>query len=161
MNRIAAGLSKHGVKQGDHVALLLGIQLEFPLSFFALMKLGAMVVPLNTRFKGEELAYEINDSESTLLIVDEEFWPQIGSVRRELKTVEKIFFNGTGTARRNPAFFSLEGPPRRCLSEGRFIRIGRCGDHVHFGYHRQTQGGCAPSAGYRLNGHAGERLHSV
>lgn len=81
VNRIAAGLSKHGVKRGDHLALLLGAQLEFPLSFFALMKLGALVVPLNTRFKSEELAYEINDSESTLLIVDEEFWPQMGSVR--------------------------------------------------------------------------------
>ena len=97
VNRIAAGLSEHGVKKGDHVALLLGTQLEFPLSFFALMKLGAMVVPLNTRFKGEELAYEINDSESTLLIVDEELWPQIGTVRRKLKRVEKIFYNGSGT----------------------------------------------------------------
>jgi acyl-CoA synthetase (AMP-forming)/AMP-acid ligase II len=94
VNRIAAGLSKHGVKMGDHVAMLLGTQLEFPLSFFALMKLGAKVVPLNTRFKGEELAYEINDSESTLLIVDEEFWPQIDPVRGELKTVQKVFFNG-------------------------------------------------------------------
>jgi long-chain acyl-CoA synthetase len=95
VNRIASGLSKHGVKRGDHVALLLGVQLEFPLTFFSLMKLGAIVVPLNTRFKGEELAYEINDSESSLLIVDEEFWPQIGSVRGVLKTVGKIFFNGS------------------------------------------------------------------
>ena len=95
VNRIAAGLEKHGVKRGDHVALLLGVQMEFPLSFFALMKLGAIVVPLNTRFKGEELAYEINDSESKVLIVDEEYWPYIDSVRGQLKTVEKIFFNGS------------------------------------------------------------------
>ncbi len=94
VNRIAAGLEKHGVKRGDHVAVLLGIQMEFPLSFFALMKLGAIVVPLNTRFKGEELAYEINDSESKVLIVDEEYWPFIDSVRGQLKTIEKIFFNG-------------------------------------------------------------------
>jgi acyl-CoA synthetase (AMP-forming)/AMP-acid ligase II len=93
-NRIAAGLEKHGVKRGDHMAVLLGVQLEFPLSFFALMKLGAIVVPLNTRFKGEELAYEINDSESKGLIVDEEYWPFIDSVRGQLKTIEKIFFNG-------------------------------------------------------------------
>jgi len=94
VNRIAAGLEKHGVKRGDHVALLLGTQLEFPLSFFALMKLGTIVVPLNTRFKGDELAYEINDSESKVLIVDEEYWPFIDSVRGQLKTIEKIFFNG-------------------------------------------------------------------
>jgi long-chain acyl-CoA synthetase len=93
-NSIAAGLEKHGVKRGDHVAILLGVQMEFPLSFFALMKLGAIVVPLNTRFKGEELAYEINDSESSLLIVDEVYWPFIDSVRDKLKTIEKIFFSG-------------------------------------------------------------------
>ena len=94
VNRIAAGLEKYGVKRGDHVAVLLGIQIEFPLSFFALMKVGAIIVPLNTRFKGEELAYEINDSESKLLIVDEEYWPFIDSVRGQLKTIQKIFFNG-------------------------------------------------------------------
>ena len=122
VNRIAAGLSNQGVKRGDHVALLLGVQLEFPLSFFALMKLGAMVVPLNTRFKGEELAYEINDSESTLLIVDEEFWPQIGSVRGELKTVEKIFFTGPDVPEGTLPFSLLkehkeEVFPRAALSE--------------------------------------------
>ena len=93
-NRIAAGLQKQGVKVGDHVATLLGVQLEFPLTFFALMKLGAVVVPLNTRFKGEELAYEINDSDSKVLIVDEEYWPFIEPVRGQLKAIEKIFFNG-------------------------------------------------------------------
>jgi acyl-CoA synthetase (AMP-forming)/AMP-acid ligase II len=58
------------------------------------MKLGAIVVPLNTRFKGEELAYELNDSESKVLIVDEEFWPFMYSARGQLKTIKKIFFNG-------------------------------------------------------------------
>ena len=94
VNRIAAGLHKEGIKKGDRVSLLLGIGLEFPLSFFALMKLGAIAVPLNTRFKGEELSYEINDSQSKILIVDEEYWTYIDPVRKDLKTVEKIFFNG-------------------------------------------------------------------
>lgn len=94
VDRTAAILSKQGVKKGEHVALLLGIQLEFPLNFFALMKLGAVVVPLNTRFKGEELAYEVNDSQSRILIVDEKFWPSIESWREELETIEKIIFNG-------------------------------------------------------------------
>ncbi len=96
VNRIAAGLEKHGVKRGDHVAILLATQLEFPMTFFALMKLGAVVVPLNTRFKSLELAYEIDDSESTVLIVDEEYWPMIGPVRDRLQTVRTIFFHGAG-----------------------------------------------------------------
>ena len=108
INRMAAGLEKHGIKRGDHAALLLGVQLEFPLSFFALMKLGAVVVPLNTRFKGEELAYEINDSESTLLIVDEEYWPFIESVKGQLKRIEKIFFVGSPPPEGTLSFSTLK-----------------------------------------------------
>ncbi len=94
VNRIAAGLQENNVKKGDRISLLLGIGLEFPLCFFALMKLGAIAVPLNTRFKGEELSYEINDSGSKMLIIDQEYWPSIEAVQNDLKTVEKIFFNG-------------------------------------------------------------------
>jgi long-chain acyl-CoA synthetase len=94
VNRVATGLTRQGVRAGDHVAMLLSTDLEFPLSFFALMKLGAIIVPLNTRFKGEELAYEINDSQSKALIVDEENWSRIHSVRSQLKTIRKIFFHG-------------------------------------------------------------------
>jgi len=122
VDSIAAGLTKHGVKRGDHVALLLGVQMEFPLSFFALMKLGAIVVPLNTRFKGEELAYEINDSESKVLIVDEEYWPAVDSVRKELKTLEKTFFNGSYDPEGTHHFSLLKESredvfPRAALSE--------------------------------------------
>jgi long-chain acyl-CoA synthetase len=122
VNRIAAGLEKHGVKRGDHVAVLLGVQMEFPLSFFALMKLGAIVVPLNTRFKGEELAYEIEDSESKILIVDEEYWPFIDSVRGQLKAIEKIFLNGPHVPEGTAPFSSLkenkeDGFTRAALSE--------------------------------------------
>jgi acyl-CoA synthetase (AMP-forming)/AMP-acid ligase II len=122
VNRIAAALAKHGVKRGDHVAMLLGAQMEFPLSFFALMKLGAIAVPLNTRFKSKELAYEVNDSESKGLIVDEEYWPFIGSIRKDLKMIEKIFFNGVQAPEGTIHFLSLRDSkedafPRATLSE--------------------------------------------
>lgn len=108
VNRIAAGLQNRGIRQGDRVALLLGIQVEFPLTFFAVMKLGALAVPLNTRFKGEELAYEINDSGSRMLIVDAEYWPFIKSALSQLTTVEKIFFNGPDVPEGTEPFSLLE-----------------------------------------------------
>ena len=95
VNRVASGLEAAGISRGDHVAVLLGTQLEFPITFFAIMKLGAVIVPLNTRFKGEELAYEINDSESKLLIVDEDYWQYVEPVTGQLETVKAIFFNGS------------------------------------------------------------------
>jgi long-chain acyl-CoA synthetase len=119
VNRIAAGLEKHGVKRGDHVALLLGTQLEFPLSFFALMKLGVIIVPLNTRFKGGELAYEINDSESKVLIVDEDFWPFIESVRNQLETIERIFFNGPHVPKGTLPFSLLKESKENTFTQAR------------------------------------------
>lgn len=94
-NRIAVGLRRMGVGPGDRVSLLVGISIDFMLCLFALMKLNAIAVPLNTRFKGEELAYEINNSESKLVIVDPEYWDQLSPALDQLKTTEKIFFNGT------------------------------------------------------------------
>jgi long-chain acyl-CoA synthetase len=108
VDRIAGRLQKYNVKKGDRVSLLLGIGLEFPLCFFALMKLGAIAVPLNTRFKGEELSYEINDSESKILIVDQEYWPYIDSIRNELKTIERIFFNGLDVPKGVQSFLELK-----------------------------------------------------
>jgi long-chain acyl-CoA synthetase len=107
VNRIAAGLQENDVKKGDRVALLLGIGMEFMVSFFALMKLGAVAVPLNTRFKGDELAYEINHSESRMLILDAENWPYIESVREQLTTIEKIYFNGSNVPAGNIPFSAL------------------------------------------------------
>jgi acyl-CoA synthetase (AMP-forming)/AMP-acid ligase II len=72
------------------------------------MKLGAIAVPLNTRFKSEELAYEINDAESKVLIVDEEYWPHIEPVSRELNTIEEIFFNGPVTPQGTRPFHELK-----------------------------------------------------
>jgi long-chain acyl-CoA synthetase len=107
-NKIAAGFKKYHVKKGDRVSLLLGNGLEFPLCFFALMKLGAIAVPLNTRFKGKELSYEINHSGSKLLVVDEEYWPNIDPVRNDLETVERIFFNGQKVPEGVLSFVELE-----------------------------------------------------
>jgi acyl-CoA synthetase (AMP-forming)/AMP-acid ligase II len=97
VERVAAGLQAFGVEKGDRVSVLLGIGLEFPMAFFALMQLGAIVVPLNTRFKGEELAYEINDSESKVLIVDAAYWSSIDLVRDQLHSIQTIFINGRDT----------------------------------------------------------------
>jgi long-chain acyl-CoA synthetase len=101
-SRIAASLqSSFGVEKGSRVSLLMGVDLDYPLAFFGLMKLGAIAVPLNTRFKAEELAYEIDNSESTLLIADEEFWPVVEQVRatstrlKDIIVVSKSAPNGT------------------------------------------------------------------
>jgi long-chain acyl-CoA synthetase len=61
-----------GVRQGDRVALAMRNYPEWPLAFYAVTSLGAIVVPLNAWWKREELEYGISDSGSRVLIADRE-----------------------------------------------------------------------------------------
>jgi O-succinylbenzoate-CoA ligase len=72
-NRTANALRALGVQPGDRVALLLMNGVEFVASFFAIAKIGAVVVPLNWRLVADELAFILDDSGATVLIYDEEF----------------------------------------------------------------------------------------
>jgi len=98
VERIAAILQKRfGVSRGDRVALLMGTDLEFLLAFFAVARIGGIIVPLNTRFKGEELTFEIKNSEAVVLMLDREFWETVAPYRHEWAVVEHVFVNGENT----------------------------------------------------------------
>ena len=81
---------KYGIRKGDRVALMLKNGWEFSVGFFALMKLGAIAVPLNIAYKGEEAAFQLNDSRSVMLIVDPEFRDIITEVRPNIGEVKNI-----------------------------------------------------------------------
>ncbi len=72
-NRTANALRALGIGPGDRVALLLMNGVEFTASFFAIAKIGAVVVPLNWRLVADELAFILGDSGAVVLIYDEEF----------------------------------------------------------------------------------------
>jgi long-chain acyl-CoA synthetase len=77
----------YGVSKGDRVALMLRNGLEFAASFFALTRIGAIAVPLNTALKGEELAFQVADSGAKVLIVEPRFHHLIASVARGVKHI--------------------------------------------------------------------------
>jgi fatty-acyl-CoA synthase len=57
-----------GILPGDHVALWMPNRPEWLLTFFALATIGAVVVPINTRFRTSDLAYVLRQSDTTTLI---------------------------------------------------------------------------------------------
>jgi long-chain acyl-CoA synthetase len=60
--RVAGGLRDAGVARGDRVAIRLPNGIDWVLAFFGAQLLGAVVVPVNTRFAEEEVAYVVEDS---------------------------------------------------------------------------------------------------
>ncbi len=72
-NRLAHAIKELGINKGDRVGLLLMNSSEFMEAYYALAKLGAVVVPLNWRLVADELEYILKDSGTTLLIFDDDF----------------------------------------------------------------------------------------
>ena len=70
-SRFAGYLAGVGVRPGDHVATLLPNSLAAVLSVFALVRLGAVLVPLNTRLTAEEIAWQVERADATRLLADE------------------------------------------------------------------------------------------
>ncbi|MFT3820730.1 MAG: AMP-binding protein [Rubrivivax sp.] len=67
-NRYALRLAEQGIARGDLVGLMMENCLEFPVVAFAVMKLGAVLVPFNFRYRPDELTYVVNDTRIKLLV---------------------------------------------------------------------------------------------
>ncbi|MBV9410403.1 MAG: acyl--CoA ligase, partial [Acidimicrobiia bacterium] len=65
-------VNDYGVKKGDRVAIAMRNFPEWPIAFWAAAVAGAVVVPLNAWWTGEELAYGLADSGATILFADAE-----------------------------------------------------------------------------------------
>src|SRR5580700_7520281 len=66
--RIAGGLERLGVTQGDSVCILMRNDIAFIEAAYAAMRLGAYAVPVNWHFKPEEINYILKDSGTHVLI---------------------------------------------------------------------------------------------
>lgn len=73
VNRMANGLRQLGIKKGEKVALMMTNTDDFPVSYFALAKMGAVIVPINFRLVSGEVSYILNQSETVAVITDDIF----------------------------------------------------------------------------------------
>lgn len=69
---LADHLVQQGVRPGDRVALAMRNLPEWPVAFFAATVCGAIIVPLNAWWTGDELGYALEQSGSTALICDDD-----------------------------------------------------------------------------------------
>src|SRR3954471_15070300 len=66
--RLAALLREKGVEQGDRVGVMLPNVLEFPISYYGVLRAGGVVVPMNVLLKRREIAFYLEDSGAKLLL---------------------------------------------------------------------------------------------
>mgnify|MGYP000879428918 CR=1 FL=1 len=80
--RLASGLRDLGIERGMHVGVLLQNVVEFPVTWLALARMGAVMVPMNPRYTSTELNYVITDAEIRHLVIGFESVEKIDEVRR-------------------------------------------------------------------------------
>ena len=73
VNWLAGALLKLGVKKGDKVAVLFTNLPQWAYAEYAIDKIGAIVVPINTRYSVKEMKYILGHSDTTTLIMMERF----------------------------------------------------------------------------------------
>ena len=80
VNRLASGLSRIGVRKGTHVAVMVPNVPQFPLTWLAIGRLGAVMVPINVSYTARELDYIINDGRAQFLVIADEFLPTLDAM---------------------------------------------------------------------------------
>ena len=69
---IARGFLSLGVGRGDTVAIWMAGYAEWAYVYYALARIGAIIVPVNTRYRPEEVQYVLNKSKASILVLKEE-----------------------------------------------------------------------------------------
>jgi fatty-acyl-CoA synthase len=84
-NKIASYLKNQGIEKGDKVSILSQNKIETVFLFFALQRLGAVLVPINFRLAEDEVKYIVEDSESKVIFYEEGLSAKLSRVGSEVK----------------------------------------------------------------------------
>ena len=107
-SRLAGGLRSVGVEPTDRVLLRFPNRPEFVVAWFALQKLGAVVLATMPLLRARELEYVANDSRVKVALVSSDLYEEMEKARPQFKTIEKIVVSG-GNAAESPTFEELAG----------------------------------------------------
>jgi len=72
-NKVANYLKSIQIKRGDRVALLYENSFDYIINYYAILKVGAITVALNTEMTSDSLTYLLNDSGAKAIITNEKF----------------------------------------------------------------------------------------
>ncbi|MCK1292467.1 acyl--CoA ligase [Bradyrhizobium sp. 30] len=110
-NSCAHALRRFGVRKGDRVGMMLPNRIEFPVLWFALAKLGAVMVPINMYYTPREVDFVLRDTQAKFAIVDESAWPTFTAMNPWPPDLakERVVLVGNGTATATTLHEVLEG----------------------------------------------------
>ena len=106
-NRLANGLAELGVKRGDTVTTILDNNVDALAVWFAINKLGAISVPVNTAYKGEFLRHQLADAGSAVVVAESDYAERVAGVAAGLPDLRVLLHR--------------DAAPPTALSDGRVV----------------------------------------
>lgn len=93
IDRAARMLLGLGIRRGERVGLMFPNIAEFLYLYFGCFRIGAVVVPVNTRYRRREIRYALEHSECRLLIADRSFADGLEGLEKEVALLERIILH--------------------------------------------------------------------
>lgn len=87
VNQLGQGLLQLGLAKGDKVSVFMDNCIEFIELYLATAKTGIIIVPINFRLVGPEVAYIVNNSDAKAMVVEAQFTKIIDPVRNEFRNI--------------------------------------------------------------------------
>ena len=87
VNSLSVYLESAGIRKGDRVCLFMPNSAEFVVGFFAISNIGAICVPVNAKYKKEELNHYILHSGSKFILTSDELLETAKELDAEIKTI--------------------------------------------------------------------------
>jgi long-chain acyl-CoA synthetase len=84
-DRLAAGLASLGLKKGDRVGLFMPNTPQFVMAYFAILKIGAIVVATNPLYSPREIEHQVNDAGIEIMVVMSNFYRTIKDLQSKTK----------------------------------------------------------------------------
>src|SRR3989440_6715161 len=101
VNAFANALRELGVSKGQKVCLFMTNRAQYVISWFAVTRVGAIVSPINPSYKDREVSYQIDNSESVAVVVQDKLLPLVEARRAEIPHVQSVI--AVGADRHDPS----------------------------------------------------------
>ncbi|MGH7807428.1 MAG: AMP-binding protein [Thermodesulfobacteriota bacterium] len=89
-NRVANGLMSLGIKKGEKISVYMPNSSDYVITWFGILKMGGVMVPINTAYKMDFLQYIIDTSDSKVLFIAEEYLDRMPPISDKIPHIEKV-----------------------------------------------------------------------
>jgi len=125
VTKFASGLEKLGVKQGDHIGLLLGNSPHFVIGLYGALRLGATVIPINPIYTPDEIGYILNNGDVKVVVALDLLLPLAEKMHQFLPKVENFIMCETQPGSDSSQFEKVLSPSTKMKS---FTSVLQSGD---------------------------------